>query len=396
VPGRFARVGVLVAALAIGAAVTPPGFAADCASSSLGFKPLTELGSGSYKGEKGALYPGGSNKRPSSHTTIGKSLAEQRVLPRNPAGTPDAKNGKLVFLSIGMSNAEAEFREFVHAASADPLKSAHVTVVNGAVSGQEASEISDPSARYWSVVDERLGEAGVTGPQVGTVWLKQAEGNEARPFPVDAQQLEENLAKIVRILKERFPNLWLVYLSSRIYGGYAVTGVSPEPGAYQNGFGVKWVIERQLEGSLPVGAGSAPWLSWGPYMWADGTDGRADGLKWVCSDFLADGTHPSRNGSEKVTEMLLDFVHTDATARIWYRGVGQSVGPGTTPGPVETPTPDEMPSVSPSSPIALPPGPASGGGPSTALLLGVAPLAAFVAYRMLRRQPSLPKGRTPA
>jgi hypothetical protein len=408
--GRFARPALLVASIVLVASVTPALHAAECSNTSVGFTPLTDLGKGTYHGEQGGLYPGGSNKRPSSHTAEGIDLASKRAVPRRADGKPDAKNGTLVFLSIGMSNAEAEFGEFVHLAEADQLKSPRVAVVNGAESGQEASEISDPSYRYWSIVDERLAEASVTREQVGAVWLKEAEGNAGRPFPVDAQQLEENLAEIVKILKDRFPNLWLVYLSSRIYGGYASTGVSPEPSAYQNGFGAKWVIQRQLEGSLPVGANSAPWLSWGPYMWADGTHARSDGLKWLCEDFLPDGTHPSRFGTDKVANMLLDFFHADATAKIWYRGQGQSaeqVPPsktgatptsGATASPTastpSSPTPTESPSSA--SPVALAPQPGGGGLPATALLLLLAPAAALVAYRRLRGRPLIPRRRTPA
>ena len=40
---------------------------------SVGFTPLTELGTGLYKGEEGGLYPGGSNTPPAQHLAKGQS-----------------------------------------------------------------------------------------------------------------------------------------------------------------------------------------------------------------------------------------------------------------------------------------------------------------------------------
>ncbi|HJR18168.1 MAG TPA: hypothetical protein VJ922_00465, partial [Actinomycetota bacterium] len=174
----------LFIALALFAAGTIPlALAADCAKTSTGLVPLTDLGTDSYKGRQGGLYPGGSNKRPSAHTGAGISLIEDRVRPRKADGTVDTNKGKLVFLSVGMSNAEAEFQYFINVADADDEKSPRVVVVNGAQAGQEASEAAVEGRKYWDVVDARLAAAGVTGRQVGAIWLKQADGSPGnKPF----------------------------------------------------------------------------------------------------------------------------------------------------------------------------------------------------------------------
>jgi hypothetical protein len=394
------RATVIATALAFLAPVVTPARAGDCSKTSVGFQALTDLGAGSYKGKQGGLYPGGSNARPLAHTNQGLALAKGQVVPRRADGRIDAKGGKLVFLSVGMSNAEQEFRSFVPMANADPRKSPRVVVVNGAQAGQEASEVARATRKYWQEVENRLAAAGVTDNQVGAVWLKEADGKPSLPFPQDAEKLESDLEAIVKIIKEKFPNAWLVYVSTRSYGGYATTDVNPEPWAYQTGFAFKWLVERQLTGALPVGTQSAPWLSWGPYFWADGTRGSKNGLKWFCSDFLPDGTHPSRSGVQKVDDMLLSFVHTDATARIWYSGLSQTPGtssPGTGLEGSPPPTPSASPTVSASSTPPFDQGalPASSKGSAIPWILGalaivVAGAAGVVLFLRSGRTPDQP------
>jgi lysophospholipase L1-like esterase len=181
------------------------------------------------------------------------------------------------------------------------------------------------NATFWDTIDARLAHAGVTPQQVQAIWLKEAEAGPDEAFPLDAQILQRDLEEIVRIIKSRYPNARQVYTSSRIYAGYAVTSLNPEPFAYQSGFAVRWMIEAQLAGAPLLnfnsarGAVLAPWLAWGPYLWADGLNARSDGLVWECADFQSDGTHPSSSGSAKVAQMLLRFFQTDPIASRWYR-----------------------------------------------------------------------------
>src|SRR5262249_61929065 len=102
------------------------------------------------------------------------------------------------------------------------------------------------------------------------------------------------------------------------------TRLNPEPYAYESGFSVKWLIEKQLAGDRELnhdpdrGKVRAPWLSWGPYLWANGTTKRADGFWYDQSDFAGDGTHPSAAGQRKVAGELLKFFKSDTTARPWF------------------------------------------------------------------------------
>jgi hypothetical protein len=156
---------------------------------------------------------------------------------------------------------------------------------------------------------------------------EQADGvPTATRFPDYAVALEDEMLRTAQILEERFPNTRLLYLSSRIYGGYAVTPLNPEPYAYEGGLAVKWLIEKQLAGDPELnydparGPVKAPWLAWGPYLWADGIKPRSDGLTYLRDDRAEDGTRPSPAGSRKVARQLLDFFKTDSTGRVWFIG----------------------------------------------------------------------------
>lgn len=302
-----------------------PTLAADCGQTSVGFVPLNELGASTYQGFPGGLYPNGSNQMPTAHAQSGLALA-QAVQPLNGAGQVDEGNGRIVLLSLGMSNTAQEFTAYMSLAQTDPLLAPDVTIVNGAQSGKSAELAADPDDEFWTVIDQRLASSGLTPQQVQVVWLKEARASvgPGEVFPTDAQILQDQLRSIVQIAQSRYPNLKIAYLSSRIYAGYADTALSPEPEAYQSGFAVKWLIEEQIGGAPALnfdpsqGSVLAPWLAWGPYLWADGQEARSDGLTWLCSDFKADGTHPSEDGAFKVATLLQNFLQTEATAVPWY------------------------------------------------------------------------------
>jgi len=297
-----------------------------CTQTSVGLVPLTDLGQELYLGQPGGLYPDGQNTPPAAHLAAGLAQA-QAIQPRAADGSPDPA-GKIGLISVGMSNTAAEFSTFVRLANADPAKNEAVVVVNGAQGGWASNKlVSSGSAAYWQVLNERLAENGLTPAQVQVVWLKEARsGIKNEPFPQEPQVLQGQLQTIVQEIKARYPNVKIVYLSSRIYGGYATGPLNPEPVAYHSGFAVKWLIAAQINGESPLnydpaqGDVAAPWLAWGPYLWADGLTPRSDGLTWTCDEFADDGTHPGDAARDKVAGMLLDFFKTDETAQIWFLG----------------------------------------------------------------------------
>lgn len=297
--------------------------AQNCAQTSIAATALPDLVGGTYLGHQGGLYPGGQNTVPASHAALGNA-AMQQVVPRDAAGAPSA-SGRIVLLSIGMSNTTQEFSTWMQTAGADPLRSPAVRIVDGAQGGNDAVAIANPAAPYWTVCDQRLAAAGVTPQQVQVVWMKQAIAGVSGGFPGGAQQLQGLLAQIARNIKSRYPNVRLCFVSSRTYAGYATSSLNPESYSYQSGFSVRWLIEQQMSGDPQLNsdpaAGSvvAPWIGWGPYLWTNGLVGRSDGLVWTCADVASDGTHPSVSGRTKVAGLLQQFFTTDPRCVPWYR-----------------------------------------------------------------------------
>ena len=298
---------------------------------SMGFTALTDLGGGMYKDEQGGLYPGGANSMPAEHLNGGLELA-RRIEPLDRDGKP-AADGKIVLMSIGMSNTTMEYQTFMKQAALEKGLNPRLTLVDGAQGGQSAVETSDPGSHFWQVVDERMGAAGATANQVQAVWMFQVLVAPFRPFPQDARRLQSLMEDTLRVAQQRFPNLKIAYLSSRIYAGFALVPQNPEPHSYESGWAPKWIIGNQIFGYPEYNYDPArgrvrfPWVSWGPYMWADGVNGRADGVKWSREDFGQDGMHPSNQGRERVAKMLLDFLKTDPTSKPWFLAQAQSPGP---------------------------------------------------------------------
>ena len=301
-------------------------------------KPLSDLGMGKYKGFQGGLYENGSNEVPKDHGADGLALAAQ-VQPIR---------GKFVLLSVGMSNATIEFREFESLAAADShVNRATMTLLDGAKGAMTAcfwrfatenpvqSRCRAPRPipnQYDRIRDELLKPAGLAEDQVEVIWLKNADPRPGVALPsadADAFVYERELGEMARAARARYPNLKLLFISSRIYAGYATLPLNPEPYAYEYGFSVKWAIQSQIDqmrsgkvdpvaGDLDYKKGVAPWIAWGPYLWADGTAARSDGLTWKASEYQPDGTHPNREGVDKIAHMLLDFFENSPYAA-WFK-----------------------------------------------------------------------------
>lgn len=315
-----------------------PVSASNCNGTSVqGLVPLSDLGNNTYQGLKGGLYPNASNTMPQSHLDAGLQRARQ-IVPLDKTGNPSSM-GKIVLVSVGMSNTLIETNGLISLAKSDPSLDSSLVIVNGAEGGEDARSIVTNPSPYWTYVDNQLANAGVTPQQVEAAWLKEADASPSGSQITYAQTLSGQLITILQMMLQNFPNLKLVYLFSRIYAGYASSTLNPEPYSYTSGFSVRWTIEAQLNGTSSMnfnasrGPVTAPWVSWGPYMWANGLIPRSDGLTWICSDFQSDGTHPSiPQGQMKVGNMLLSFFKLDPTTGPWFAPGPSSGGGGVSGG----------------------------------------------------------------
>jgi hypothetical protein len=301
-------------------------------------KPLNDLGVEKYKGFQGGLYEKGTNDVPADHKAAGLALAEQ-IKPIR---------GKFVFLGIGMSNAAMEFATFEEMAAADRrVNHDSMVVINGAMGAMTACAWAPAKEtprqhgcnmpgflpnQYDRIRDERLKPAGLSEDQVEVIWMKNADPRPNSALPsndAEAYRYERYIGDMARAARARYPNLKLLFISSRIYAGYASVPLNPEPYAYEYGFAVKWAIQAQVDqmrggkvdalaGDLDYKKGAAPWIAWGPYLWADGTVPRSDGLTWDHSEYGPDGTHPNRSGREKIAHLLEDFLMSSPFTA-WFR-----------------------------------------------------------------------------
>jgi hypothetical protein len=305
--------------------------------------PLTDLLGGTYYGNPGGLYPGGINQPPPDHDSAARARRNS-IKPLDVNGD-ESPFGKYVLISIGMSNATQEWCSqtsgppcaswsFMGKSASDPSVNHYtLVIVNGASEGQEAPAwTSSSSANYDRIKVTRLAPLGLSENQVQIAWVKLEDAKPSVSLPADSADAHlflTNLGLVLRAMRVRYPNLRIVFLSSRVYGGYATIDLNPEPYAYESGFSVKWAIESQINemrglpnnpqaGTLNYTKKLAPLILWGPYLWANGTTPRSDGLVWSKADFEEDGTHPSQSGETKAAGLLFDFFKTSPYARCWF------------------------------------------------------------------------------
>jgi hypothetical protein len=336
--------------------------------------PINDLGTGTYLSFQGGFYLNGSNVVPSDHDADGE-LFTSETIPLDVNGNPSA-SGKVVLASMGMSNALIEYSTFETVVKKSKVVNKQTLVLwNAAASGQVAcywfpaygSPACSPNTQNeYDRIDGGLAKANLSNMQVQALWIDNANGrvhpqnrgcqpqgtlcsslcNPTLPGCVNsvnttnALNEEEEYGEALRAWKTRFPNLKMAFFSGRVFGGYAAGGVDdvdPEPFAYETGFAIKWLIQAQINqietGVIDPIAGdlsypAAPWIVWGPYLWADGPNPRSDGLVWCfgqtgapCNgefDFNSFGLHLNTTGATKAANLMLNFFTTSPYTTPWF------------------------------------------------------------------------------
>jgi len=309
--------------------------------------PLMDLGPGVYRvvGDVtyiGGLYPGGSSVAPLSVRNEAAARA-QRI--REACQTPGER---VVLMSIGVSNTSDEYMEFLkremHPSSGereDQLMNPCVLLVNGAEPGAPASCWADPDTYcppdetpWVDLATMDANDDRWDASMVRAVWIKHASGYPTRPpydgtFPLYSQTFQGFVETVIRRLKDTYPNLEIAFMSSRTHAfadRYPQPNpiINPEPFAYETGFSVRWMIEKQQSGhpdlnyNPALGQVEAPLLMWSAYIWADNEPPRSDGLVWLPEDTASDCTHPAQSGQLKVADQLTAYFKTNPAATPWF------------------------------------------------------------------------------
>ena len=325
--------------------------------------PITDM-IAPYKGEDGGLYGGGKNEPPEAHRAAHLKESE-KIRPLDANGEP-SDDGKIGLITIGFSNTSIESEDFKRTADADAQKSPRVVIVNGAIGGRSAvmwawdgadvlpkaeqerlnaemdllhmpkanrkSSVGTPKDT-WPTLAKRIEAAGLSPKQVQACWLKHVEANP-KPlgeFPAHARTLQADITAVLAIARHHYPNLRVVYFSSRTFGGWSGReSGSPEPFAYESGFGTRWIVQSQIKGDALLnfdparGEVKTPLALWGPYLWAQGDSPRKfDGLTWTRNDVRPDQLHPNESGTKKTTTLLLNFFKTNEGTSRWFLKPGE-------------------------------------------------------------------------
>ncbi len=287
----------------------------DVAGSNNPLVALTDLGTGTYLGYEGGLYPNGQNTPPASQ--LNQAMADAQNIA--------AGSGPYAMISMGVSITRTIWDEYGPMEAADPALNKNLVLVNAAIDGTDSPDWTSPSSGTWlTITNYYLPYQGLNANQVVAAWLMMPRSNQSGTYPGDMQNQENDLISILQNMHTFFPNLQIVYISSLHYGGYQPSNSYPEPYTYEFGLAVQNVIADQINGNPALnnnpakGPVMAPLLLWGPYTWSNGLLGRSDGLTWDCQDVTSDGLHPSATGRNKEAGLLTTFFKSDPTAAPWY------------------------------------------------------------------------------
>jgi len=289
--------------------------------------PLTQLGTDTYFGEQGGLYPGGANVPPTAY----KSELDQIAISLS-------TENQVVVLSLGMSmqqNASAGFLNNGWASGTTPTGTAvnpAFRFINGAVGSKQQNWV-DPNSSVWGRGLTALAQQGLTANDVDVVFYHNAwAGPSSLPFPNHAVNMKESAQITMGLIQEKYPNVQMILVANRHYA-LSPTSKHPEPYAYEEGFSWKWLIEDRINCTADCGVLIA-WYAeeWVP-DWANHSEYYVD-----------DGLHLSGAGQAASAEIWYSWMSTLPYIAPWYLA---EQGPTATP--TLTPTPGNTPTMTPTA-----------------------------------------------
>ena len=288
--------------------------------------PLPELGSDTYLGVQGGLYPGGSNAIPPAYQAeVDAAIAQLEA------------DNSIGFQCVGMSNLTHTCDELIARAATANVNTA-VTIGNAGRPGRTIQVFADtPLNDVW------FEHRGLSNSIVDVVVFFNAWGYPSGDFVTYLPQMTDAVRAVYSNVQQAYPNVKLIYFVSREFAPDWAVDLNPNPYAYQDGFAYKAVIEERINGQL-----SGVPVVWGPYQYDDTWPHDPPPTPSYFRD--PDGVHLSDAGLDYAGQLWLDFFMTQA----WFAG-----GPVPTATATFTPGPTLTPSVMPTATeTAVPPTPA--------------------------------------
>lgn len=267
--------------------------------------PIYDLGVSPYRGYTGGLYPLGSNRIPASHFAAGMHQGSQ-LQPLNGDGEP-AADGLVGCMSLGYSTAAmtTQYVRFIHQIKQEWPE---LLIANAAQAGKDLNAMTAADHAYWQQSISMILEQGLTPEQVQIIWLSTSDATVYDlPFPEQPRVQLDKYQTCLKLIREYFPNVRIVFVSDRAYGGYiSEKSAFPlrEPAAWYTSWSVKWLIEAQINQEPGFGMDDLPFIDWGPTLWTDGSTGDSFGYTWSYYDAGKGGIHPSAKGRAKEATRL--------------------------------------------------------------------------------------------
>lgn len=337
------------------------GIILDCGADSTGMIPLTDLGTGFYLDYEGGLYKDGLNVPTATHISKGTKFANN-LKKRDENGNIDEANGTIMMIGMGASVASDAFNTFRDTMDAQgwPGVNPCLEVKSVFIGGKDMGDILDPEEYYWERFQDRLDEKFIHPNQVQVVWMLMQSDATTMDVESYVTYVIGQYKLILADMLDEMPNLRMVYLTGMHYTGYAHESherydAIVEPKGYWGNLAIRELINMQMDGDPDLDFEGAdrvvPYITWGPYFWADGSNARADGLTWECEEFRNDSTgggfHLKLESQYKEADMLQDFFTTDTIAEIFFNDGPKWASCGTERSAESTLDEAELLSVSP-------------------------------------------------
>jgi len=283
--------------------------------------PIDDLGTGTFNGYVGGLYPNGLNYSTGQYS-IDLLKTCRYMVPIDTFGNPSNK-GKILYISLGWSIGGQNLRALKAKTVSNPLTNPKLLLLSFSLGAEQAriNNIMNPNDSYWNYVAKVIKDSNTSFRQVQIIYLDSEDSTDNVSFPGRPLQVKRELESCFRVFKQKFPNIKLVYLLARTttFGHQHVFNTEPCP--YFFGWACKWAIEDQINGVKGTeykGAHAvSPMITWGFYEWATSTPRTTDGFKWT-EDLMQDGLHANPVGRDTLATRFQNFLLTDEYSKNWY------------------------------------------------------------------------------